>query len=497
MARIRLVLLLFIASVVAQADEAGARKHFISVKDKTPELIAFLDAMPKGGDLHVHTSGEIYSEDSLQEAVKLNLFYNPDTGLFQKTSTDKTIPAAKLPQTGTALNRFLNDASMRGFHIGGGKAHDHFFATFGIFGTAWNGAGSTDMLVPVLRRAIHEHLLYMELMMGVSRSSDWDALMADPPDISDFAAALKALKPKLAAFVAGSKENMNAMDAELKARMGLHTPTKDVSDPISFRYVTTINRNVDNRSFFIQAAANMALIGGDSRVVSMTILAPEDDPRSETNFHEQMRIIDFLWRHLGHPNLNLHGGELTAEFATHDDMRDRIRTTINLGHSKRVGHAVALQWDYDQASLLDEMRRNKIAVECCLTSNDMILNVKGKNHPMRTYMSHGVPVTLNTDDAGVNRSNITIEYAKAVEEQNVTYDELKMLDRNGIEYSFLPGASLYTSVEKGSIRPEFRGYFVSGKLSTKAQHELAQSQKMRLELKFERQMHDFEAKFKG
>jgi adenosine deaminase len=497
MPRLPVILLLLAAAIVAQADEAGARRHFDSIKSNKAELVAFLGAMPKGGDLHVHTSGEIYSEDSLQEAVRLNLFYNPDTGLFQKTATDKTIPAKQLPEHATAMNRFWADASMRGFHVGGGPAHDHFFATFGIFGTAWNGSGPTDMLIPVLRRAEFEHLLYLELMMGVTPSAAWSGMMADPPDISNFDAAFSALKPKLAAFVAASKGNMDSMDADLKSQLGLHAPTMDVSDPVCFRYVTTINRNTDNRSFFIQTAANMALIAGDRRVVSMTILAPEDDPRSEKNFAEQMRIIDFLWRKMGHPNLNLHGGELTTEFATLDDMRDRIRTTITVGHTKRVGHAVALQWDYDPKSLMDLMRKNQIAVECCLSSNDLILNVKGKNHPIRAYLSHGVPVTLNTDDAGVNRSNITTEYAKAVEDQQMTYDELKAIDRNGIEYSFLPGASLYTSVEKGVVRPEFRAAIESGNLTPKAKIELAASQKMRLELKFERQMRLFEARFKG
>jgi adenosine deaminase len=239
-------------------------------------------------------------------------------------------------------------------------------------------------------------------------------------------------------------------------------------------------------------------MAADKRAVSMTILAPEDDPRSETNFHEQMRIIDFLWGKFGHPHLNLHGGELTAEFATNDDMRSRIRETVDLGHSKRVGHAVALQWDYDQAGLLAQMHRDQIAVEACLTSNDFILNVKGKNHPLRTYMSHGVPVTLATDDCGVNRSNITMEYAKAVQEQAVSYDELKEINRNGIEYSFLPGASLYTSVEKGAVRPEFALYIAgTHPLSPQALAELNASQKMQLEVRFEKEMYRFEARFKG
>src|SRR5580658_1770560 len=103
MTRVTFLWLMAGLGAFAHADEAGARKHFDAVKGKTPELISFLDMMPKGADLHVHTSGEIYAEDSLQEAIKLNLNYNPDTGYFQKDSTDKSIPAGKLAQNSAAL----------------------------------------------------------------------------------------------------------------------------------------------------------------------------------------------------------------------------------------------------------------------------------------------------------------------------------------------------------------------------------------------------------
>ena len=295
--------------------------------------------------------------------------------------------------------------------------------------------------------------------------------------------------------MSGAHKYLDSLDSDLARRLGW-LATTGTSAPVCFRYVATINRNEDNDSFFAEAAAEMALIGADHRVVSLTILAPEDDPRSEKNFHFQMHALDFLWRRLGHPNLNLHAGELTPEIATLEDMRDRIRTTIVEGHAKRVGHAVALEWDIDPPSLLRLMKNQGIAVESCLTSNDFILNVKGKNHPLRMYLAAGVPVTLNTDDEGVSRSNMTLEYTKGVEEQGLSYRELKSIDRNGLEYSFLPGASLYLSVKTGAVKPEFRA-FLSGhdSLGARAQAELKASQKMQMELKFEQRIRAFESKY--
>ena len=55
----------------------------------------------------------------------------------------------------------------------------------------------------------------------------------------------------------------------------------------------------------------------------------------------------------------------------------------------------------------------------------------------------GVPVALSTDDEGVSRIDLTQEYVRAVEEFALGYAELKELVRNSLEYSFLPGPSLW------------------------------------------------------
>ena len=46
------------------------------------------------------------------------------------------------------------------------------------------------------------------------------------------------------------------------------------------------------------------------------------------------------------------------------------------------------------------MARRKVLVEICLTSNDLILGVRGEEHPLPVYLRYGVPVALATDDQG-------------------------------------------------------------------------------------------------
>jgi adenosine deaminase len=56
-----------------------------------------------------------------------------------------------------------------------------------------------------------------------------------------------------------------------------------------------------------------------------------------------------------------------------------------------------------------------------------------------------VPFVLSTDDEGVSRIDLTNEYVRAVSEQGLDYADLKAAARNSLDYSFLPGASLWAS----------------------------------------------------
>ena len=78
-------------------------------------------------------------------------------------------------------------------------------------------------------------------------------------------------------------------------------------------------------------------------------------------------------------------------------------------------------------------------------SNDLILGVKGDRHPFPVYRKYGVPVVIATDDEGVSRIDLTHEYVKAADDQDLTYSELKQSARASLEHSFLHGESLYTS----------------------------------------------------
>jgi adenosine deaminase len=137
-------------------------------------------------------------------------------------------------------------------------------------------------------------------------------------------------------------------------------------------------------------------------------------------------------------------------------------------------------------------------VEVNLTSNDVILNVKGNDHPFMLYRKAGVPVALSTDDEGVSRIDLTHEYVRAADTYPLSYHDLKLMVRTSIEHSFLPGDSLFERVtpEKletpvAACRRQLGAETPAGVCATLVQG----SEKAQQEWELEHRFHVFEASF--
>jgi adenosine deaminase len=91
------------------------------------------------------------------------------------------------------------------------------------------------------------------------------------------------------------------------------------------------------------------------------------------------------------------------------------------------------------------MARLRVLVELCLTSNEVILGVKGVDHSLLDYQKAHVPTVLASDDEGVLRTDLSEQFLLAVRRYRLSYSALKTMARNSLEYSFLPGQSLWAS----------------------------------------------------
>lgn len=145
----------------------------------------------------------------------------------------------------------------------------------------------------------------------------------------------------------------------------------------------------------------------------------------------------------------------------------------------------------DPIGLLQEMAKKNVLVEICLTSNDSILGVSGDRHPLHIYMKYGVPVALATDDEGVSRSDMTHEYLRAVEDQGLSYADLKRVARASLEHSFIPGASLWSDTHQMRRTADCE----DGRPSSRCEKFLDSSERARVQWQLEKAFAEFEKKF--
>jgi adenosine deaminase len=425
------------AAPSAAPGEAATARYFASIRNQPSLLLAFLAGMPKGGDLHNHLSGAIYAESYLRWAADDNLCVAVATLSIVGGTCDASAgrpPASAVSRDGTLYSQAIDAMSMRHWDPSV-NGHDHFFATFGKFGPS--SAKTGDMLAEVVSRAAVEHVGYLELMLtpdggvGAARgaSAGWN------PDLAKLKDTLLGAGFR-DAVVTAAKSRLDQAEARQRELMRCGGPQADAGCRVTVRYIYQVARAGVRESVFGQMLAAFEIASADPRVVSLNLVQPEDDPAAVRDFSLQMSMLDFLHPQYPQVKITLHAGELTEGLVPPETLRFHIRESVRAGHASRIGHGAGVMYEADPLALLRELASKKVLIEIALTSNDVILGVRGSRHPLRTYLKYGVPVALVTDDAGVSRSTMTLEYRKAVEEQGLDYTTLKRIARNSIAYSF-------------------------------------------------------------
>lgn len=492
------------APVFAQAKpglspQQRTEAHFRTIRAQPPELWAFLKDMPKGGDLHSHLSGAIYAESMVGWAVEDGLCVDPKTLTVVKPPCDPALGqvTAKDAQADGVLYRRLIDAwSMRNAATSGLSGHDQFFDSFGKFGLS-NKNRTGDMLAEVAARASAGQVSYLELMLTpggsgvgkVAAKAQWN---------DDFGTMRKAMLDsgmlEAAQAAADELKQANARKAEI-LRCG--KPQAAPGCAVTVRYLYQALRGLPKEIVFAQMLAGFELASrADSQVVGLNLVMPEDALVPMRDFSLHMRLLDYLHSVYPKVQVTLHAGELTPGLVPPEGLRFHIRESIALGHATRIGHGVDVMQEDDAVGLLKTMARNKIMVEICLTSNTGILGVSGTQHPLSAYLKYGVPTALATDDEGVSRSEMTHEYVKAVQEQHVSYRQLKTMARNSLHYAFVEGAPLWKNMDRLSPVTVCSGSTPGSKRTTsRCQAYLEQNPKARLQWRLEGALTAFERKF--
>ena len=404
-------------------------------------------------------------------------------------------PATSCAYGDQALYNSTIDAwSMRNWRPEKESGHDHFFATFDkFFISTINHVG--DSVAEAAARAAGDHLQYLELMHTADgmQSAQLGGKLGWHDDFGDMRQQL--LAGGLREIIAATRKQLDADEAKAQLLLKCGTPLADPGCAVTVRYLYQVLRGLPREQVFAQIVAGFELAQSDPRFVGLNLVMPEDWYIPMHDFDLHMRMLDYLHGVYPKVHISLHAGELASGLVPPEGLRFHIRESIERGHAERIGHGVSVMEENDPVSLLREMAEKKVMVEICLTSNDVILGVKGREHPLPIYRKYGVPVALASDDEGVSRSDMTHEYLRAVETYSFSYEDLKRMARQSEESSFLPGASLWADAKNFRIVAACQSDApIAGRFSAECTTFLGQNERAREQWKLEREFAVFEKK---
>jgi adenosine deaminase len=455
----------------ASAEARAAHALEVAKQAGAPELYAFLKNFPKGGDLHMHLSGAIYAETFLAEGAKQGLCVDPVKLGFVQPGKDGKCAVGQLAAADAIKNQglydhLINAFSMRSFvPYAGYSGHDQFFDTFDRFGGLKNMQG--EWLDEVATRAAAQNEQYLEIMQTPSFSNAAAAgyKIGWPSDLNDanYMQVLAKLRDQLLAnglskdVAIDEKEFADAKANKEEIEFCKADPPGIPSHGwkqcfVQIHWLYQVLRGFPPQQVFAQTLLGFELASADPDIVGINFVRAEDRRDAMEEYDIEMQMLDYLHSVYPKVHITLHAGELAPGLVPPAGLTFHIREAIELGHAERIGHGIDVLYEQNKSDalvvpgelpLLKEMADKHIDVEVNLTSNDVILGVKGKDHPLHAYMAAHVPFSLSTDDEGVSRIDLTHEYVRAVEEQDLTYADLKFSARNSLEYSFLHGESLY------------------------------------------------------
>lgn len=437
-----LCLSVFITGLSVSAH-ASVQDKFHALKTKPEALYAFLKAMPKGGELHYHYDGAVYTETMLNLAHHSQICVDPSSLSSQLcTMNPNSLPVKTIIQQPPLLNKIVHNWSMADFKPHTESAHDHFFAVFPKVATIYSQLKG-DLLAAILQKAAEQHELYMEIIaFGLAEDDYYAKLIRHEKDFAkkkEILLANPAFQRSIQNMVTASHTFLPA------AHSALHCATQPTQPAcrIQVNFQAYVRRVKSIDAVFAQALAGFAAAEQSPRIVGINLVDIEDNVTAQQDYAQQMQIFGFL--HTAYPKVHiaLHAGELYPNSVAHHQVLSPIRGAILVGHAQRIGHGLDIVEEPDPRELAQTMAKLGIAVEINLTSNALVFGVHGQQHPLRFYLEHHVPVVLSTDDEGILRTELTHEYMLAVQSHHLDYASLKQINRNTLTYGFIDGDSIW------------------------------------------------------
>jgi adenosine deaminase CECR1 len=418
------LLTLLWVNLVSYAHAGAFDDEFATFKKtaSAQELYTFLYAMPKGGDLHNHSTGSnlsewwydeiltqekkgytyytkvkinncrAYGSNEFSDSPYLMLFINIQAYEYKQLNRCEQseylrIQDLNAEQKGAWLNSIRIDNASEG--------RDEFFQSHWarINSLMFNPYMQANLIVKNMQAFGAEGLTYLETDAGVRGFVHPDGSPFESEEVYQIYLDRFAQKDALAT---------------------------GVTVRLQYALVRFITHAEDRLKWMYEFVATHSAL-----YVGIDMVGREDNDKGHPlRFLSTFREL----RHQYHGvNLSIHGGES-------DEPNHHIRDTLLLG-ATRIGHGLNLTGDPDTLLL---MRYNQYLIEINLISNLLLEYVDDyAKHPFPEYLRLGIPVALSTDDRGMWDSNMTDEYYTAVTNFNLSWSELVKTGANSITYSFV------------------------------------------------------------
>jgi len=486
-----------------RSNQIKTAQYFETIKASSPEKLQdFLYAIPKGADLHSHIAGATYAENLATYSIGKGFCI--DTILYVAqlgTGCNPYFSLDNLPNDPVVRDATIDAWSMRNFNYNNGLGHDHFFSTFAKFGKLMN-ASYPQVLAEIMNRAGNQNTVYLELMDTFDGSLAGDLGSSLGWDSNFDRMYHKVMSSnQMPSIVYEVSKKIDVTTQEAQRLMSCGTNEAEPGCHVTVNFLYQVLRAKPPERVFTQFVLGFETAKQLKQIVGFNLVQAEDDPVALRDYLLQMRMIQFLRQKYPGTKISLHAGELNAQLAPPVDRTFHIQTAVEIAGANRIGHGVDVMQETNYANLLQKMAANKIMVEINLVSNQSILGVERSAHPLPTYLTYGVPTALSTDDEGVLRTDLTEQYVKAVQDFNLSYQTLQDMSRNSLEYSFLPGESLWEnngSLTYRSVNNQCaKDYAVIATPSELCQRFLNVNKKARLQWELEQRFWNFEAQVWG
>ena len=425
--------------------------YFQHIRDNEAELIAFISQMPKGGDLHNHYSGAVYAESYIDWVIEKDFWIDTQTLAVARDTKDSGtwIKFSVLSNQGKLdlyKQKLLQLWSTKDYYQTEIAPEQHFFNTFPAFSPASN-INYDRGLLELKKRGIAENVSYIELMLSrvnfppkkIDSADDYNILLGQIQsrhDSSRLRSVLATLYNKVMQVPV-----QDSVKSFIRFVHSLHDSLHIDTANFTMRYQTYISRTADPVTTFKNLVASFEAANMDSLIVGVNIVAPEDNPVSMRDYWLHMQMFAFCHQKYKSVKYSMHAGELAEGYVKPEELTWHIDEAVRVAGARRIGHGVDIAYEKNNYDLLNYMRKNNVAVEINLSSNEFILGIKNDAHPITLYKRFDVPLVISTDDAGVNRSSLTEQYVLlASRYKNITYADIKTFVYNSITYSFLSDA---------------------------------------------------------